>query len=355
MTREPQKPPDGAPASRRREAMTMLMGIFEAARLIPPGVQTGPTLPLTLISGFLGAGKTTLINRLLSERHGRRIAVLVNDFGAINIDQDLIRSRSDEAIGLTNGCACCSISGDLTKALLRLLQRSDPPDAVVLEASGVADPHGIAQVALANPAIRLNGILTLVDAETFLDRVQDPETAWLVSSQLTAADLIVLNKVDLLNGRTDFVRTRIEQIAAPRTIVEVVQADIPVDVVLGINTERTSGVRCTTEAHASSFASWTGSWDVPLDRELLLAGLRQLPANVIRAKGVFTLEDDPVHRSVYQRVGRRESFDQETAVRSCRTSSLVIIGPSSGWSAREIERHFAAVATRPAKTMLKDQ
>lgn len=322
----------------------MLMGIFEAARLIPTGVQTSKPLPLTLISGFLGAGKTTLVNRLLSEPHGRRIAVLVNDFGAINIDQELIRSRSDEAIGLTNGCACCSVSGDLTKALLRLLQQPDPPDAVVLEASGVADPHGIVQVALANPAIRLDGILTIVDAETFLDRLRDPETAWLVSSQLTAADLIVLNKIDLLNGQTDLVRSRIEQIAAPRTVVEVVQADIPVDLVLGINAEQSSGFRCTMEAHVSSFASWSGSWDVPLDREMLMARLRRLPANVIRAKGIFTFEDDPMHRSVYQRVGRRESFDRETAIASSRTSSLVVIGPSSGWSVQDTERHFAATA-----------
>ncbi len=333
----------------------MLMGIFEAARLIPTGVQKNTMLPLTVISGFLGAGKTTLINRLLSVRHGRRIAVLVNDSGAINIDEELIRSRSEEAIGLTNGCACCSISGDLTEALLRLLQRSDPPDAVVLEASGVADPYGIAQVALANPAIRLDGVLTLVDTETFLDRVQAPETAWLVSSQLLAADLIVLNKIDLLNGRTELVRSRIEEIAGARTIVEVVQADIPVDVVLGINTERTSGVRCATEAHASSFASWTGSWDVPLDRELLSAGLRQIPANVIRAKGVFTLEDDPVHRSVYQRVGTRERFDGETTLPARRTSNLVLIGLIIGVEPARDRAAFCCGGTRPAKAMLKDE
>ena len=103
-----------------------------------------------------------------------RLAVLVNDFGRINIDAELIRSRSENAISLTNGCACCTVAGDLTKALLRLVQDPEPPEAIVLEASGLADPRGIAQVALANPALRLDGVLTVVDAETLLYRLDDP-------------------------------------------------------------------------------------------------------------------------------------------------------------------------------------
>ena len=110
--------------------------------------------------------------------------------------------------------------------------------------AGLADPHAIAQVALANPAIRLDGVLTLVDAETFLNRLEDPGTAALIRSQLTAADLVVLNKVDLLGDGKDLVRTRLREIAGQRAVVEAVQSDIPVDVVLGIDAKRSSGFQC---------------------------------------------------------------------------------------------------------------
>jgi G3E family GTPase len=351
MTQEPRTPPDNAVDLRRlgngRETLAMLTGIFEAARLIPvKAPSTTGSLPLTVISGFLGAGKTTLVNRILTEPHGRRIAVLVNDFGALNIDEELIRSRNEDTIGLANGCACCSVAGDLTKALLRLLQRPDPPDAIVLEASGLADPHGIAQVALANPAIRLDGVLTLVDGETFLDRINQADILPTILSQLMAADLVVLNKTDLIQGDRNLVRSRLEEFAGPRAIVEVEQANVPIDVVLGIHAKRTSGFQCTVEGHASSFLSSTFSWDVPLDRARVTAALRQLPAHVIRAKGFFHFVDDPEHRSVYQRVGRRENLETEGMAASPPHSRLVIIGLSAAWRAEEINRHFAGLASR---------
>jgi G3E family GTPase len=351
MTREPRTRPDSAVdlhrLGRGRETLAMLTGIFEAARLIPvEAPATTGTLPLTVISGFLGAGKTTLVNRILTEPHGLRIAVLVNDFGAVNIDEELIRSRSEDAIGLVNGCACCSVAGDLTRALLRLLQRSDPPDAIVLEASGLADPHGIAQVALANPAIRLDGVLTLVDGETFLDRINQADILPTISSQLMAADLVVLNKTDLIQGDKNLVRSRLEEFAGPRTVIEVEQANVPIDVVLGIHAGRSSGFQCAAEGHASSFSSSTFSWDVPLDRARLTAALRQLPAHLIRAKGFFHFADDPEHRFVYQRVGRRESLEAEAVATSPPHSRLVVIGLSAAWSAEEIDRCFAGLAPR---------
>src|SRR5665213_3036640 len=138
----PGVPPDAADPAAASAAWQMLGGILEAARIVPSVQRAAPgSLPLTVIGGFLGAGKTTLLTHLLRGDHGRRIAVLVNDFGAINIDAELVRSRTADTISLANGCACCSVAGDLTRALVALAQREDPPDAIVLEASGLADPR----------------------------------------------------------------------------------------------------------------------------------------------------------------------------------------------------------------------
>jgi len=158
------RPPQLAPLD---AGFTLLTGLMDAARIIPARLKAKDnSLPLTILAGFLGAGKTTLVNRLLSAPEGRRIVVLVNDFGSLDIDARLISSRSPGTISLANGCACCTVAGDLSRALVELAQRSDPPDAILLEASGLADPLGIAQVALANPAVRLDGIVTMIDAET---------------------------------------------------------------------------------------------------------------------------------------------------------------------------------------------
>ncbi|MEI6723360.1 MAG: GTP-binding protein, partial [Betaproteobacteria bacterium] len=160
------------------QAWQMLSGFIQAAQMIPQKQRAAEgSLPLTVIGGFLGAGKTTLVNKLLSGTHGVRVAVLVNDFGRINIDSALITSQTADTISLANGCACCTIAGDLTKTLLELAGRTEPPEAIVLEASGLADPLGIAQVALANPALRLDGILAVLDAEAAARTAADPACA----------------------------------------------------------------------------------------------------------------------------------------------------------------------------------
>ncbi|MCY4300354.1 MAG: GTP-binding protein [Aestuariivita sp.] len=151
-------------------------------------------LPLSVISGYLGAGKTTLINRLLAEDHGLRLLVMVNDFGAINVDEALIALASEDVIALTNGCVCCSMGADLYLALGDVLKRDDRPDHIVIEASGVADPAAIANAAIAEPQLSYAGIITLVDGLNAASLLADSQVAPQVAQQMRVADLLLLTK-----------------------------------------------------------------------------------------------------------------------------------------------------------------
>lgn len=328
------------PAS-AKETLSMLMGIFETARIVPRTVPLR-VLPLTIVSGFLGSGKTTLVNRLLSEPAGRRIAVLVNDFASVNIDEELIRFQSGDTIGLTNGCACCSINGDLVTAIQRLVQRRDPPDVIVLEASGVADPRGIAQVALANPAIRLDAIVTLVDAETLVTRLQDDRTRATFVSQISAADIVAINKIDLVQGAKSTLRAKIESIAPGRSLLETIHGNIPADVALGTINHAAPVFSCVPTNHVASFSSMTRTWDAPLDRGSISRLLHDLPPYIIRAKGTFVFRDEENKRYVYQRVGQREALELSSETAGCDAQSRVaLIGFADSWNEDEISTFFS--------------
>lgn len=151
-------------------------------------------LPLSVIGGYLGAGKTTLINRLLGADHGLRIAVMVNDFGAINIDAALLKSASTDTIELTNGCVCCAMTGDLFFAIGDMLDRRPRPDHLVIEASGIADPAKIAAVAQTEPELLYGGILTLVDGLNFTGHLQEERIAEQLRAQVRCADFIAVTK-----------------------------------------------------------------------------------------------------------------------------------------------------------------
>ena len=155
---------------------------------------TQPRLPLTVIGGYLGAGKTTLINRLLAEDHGLRLLVMVNDFGAINIDAHLLASADKDTLHLTNGCVCCTMGGDLFMAMGDALDRTPRPDHLLIEASGIADPARIAAAAHAEPEMAYSGIAVVVDALNFVALSKDDYIGPQIRKQVQAADLLLISK-----------------------------------------------------------------------------------------------------------------------------------------------------------------
>ena len=153
-------------------------------------------LPLSVIGGYLGAGKTTLINRLLACDHGLRLTILVNDFGAINIDAALLKSVSEDTIELTNGCVCCTLAGDLFYAVGDVLERPVRPDHLLIEASGIADPSKIANVALTEKDLRYSGILTVIDGLNFVQYMADTRISPQLAAQVQCADMLIVSKTD---------------------------------------------------------------------------------------------------------------------------------------------------------------
>ena len=309
-----------------------------------------PPIPLTVIGGFLGAGKSTLVNRLLAQAGDTRVTVLVNDFGAINIDASLIASRDGETISLANGCVCCSIGDDLVDALIRAMERQPAPDRIVIEASGVADPWRIAQVGLSDPALRLDSVVVLVDAETVRAHAADRHLADTIRGQLRAGDYLILNKADLLAPETLAATRRWLASTCPGTPIVVARdADVPfvflADAGLSAwpaGTMRACG--CSErhpcrhgQAHGDLFESW--SWEPAgrLRADALRAWLRALPAGVLRTKGIVATDEWPW--AVMHGVGRRGTLTPAAPPAPAR-SAIVAIGLRGQLPVAELDAFF---------------
>jgi len=331
------------------DARQSLMGLMFAARKMPQDLRAADrTLPLTIIGGFLGAGKTTVLNQLLVKPHGRRLVVLVHDFGNINIDAALVSSRTEDVIGLTNGCACCNVSGDLTRALIDIAQQDETPDAIVLEASGLAEPGGIAQIALMNPTIRVDGMVSLVDAVTMQEQAKDPLTKALFRNQLAAADLLVLSKVDLLDEtKKKQARDWIAAEFPDKPVIEAVNGDVPEQAILGIASTREMRAESQVSYdHDHHFDSLSFTVDEALDRERLHKLFESLPESLLRAKGVLNLEEEPERQTIYQRVGAPWSYTTaEPWGKTSPHSSIVLIGPAKSLDQPAIQACLEACRT----------
>lgn len=190
--------------------------------------------PVTVLTGYLGAGKTTLLNRILSEPHGKRYAVIVNEFGEIGIDNDLVVGADEEVFEMNNGCVCCTVRGDLIRILEGLMRRKGKFDAIIVETTGLADPAPVAQTFFIDEEVgrkaRLDAVVTVADAKWLTDRLKDAPEA---KNQIAFADVILLNKTDLVSGHElEEVEARIRGLNPYARVIRTRKCDVPLDAVL---------------------------------------------------------------------------------------------------------------------------
>ncbi len=318
-------------------------------------------IPITILTGYLGAGKTTLLNRILHGDHGKRIAVLVNDFGAVNVDAKLVVDVEGETISLANGCICCTIRGDLIESVQTLLTSDTPPDYIVIEASGVSDP---AQVVITfnrsalRARVRIDSIITVLDAEQFSDINGQPET--LVRDQLRVADIVLLNKVDLVDDtQLEQMHTLIRELVNKARIIETSYCDVPLPLLIDVNAHNPQWATQSPDHgvhvhdvdemldhehhdHSLVFSTWTWNCPDPLSIMALRRVLEDIPISIYRIKGIVYAQDIPDQQVILQMVGKRASLTEGRAWQGTPATSITMIGDPHAFSAHDFREQLDA-------------
>jgi G3E family GTPase len=267
-------------------------------------------VPILLVTGFLGAGKTTIVNHLLAHAEGRRIAAVVNDFGAINIDAELIAGASDGVVSLSNGCICCSLEGDLLRTLATLLRRDPRPEFIVIETSGIADPADIVRN-LMDPLIwreaPLETVLCVVDATMEAEKLNDA----LLRSQLRAADVVALSKIDMADAVACAQLREVIRVQRPAAvIVDALRGEVPATLLFPVDVDRVAAPREVLPrrpvADRFETLSWTSERPVSLPR--LQQAIGRLAPKLARAKGLFETVEQPGRLTVFQLAGGRATL-----------------------------------------------
>lgn len=326
-------------------------------------MNSGPLpIPVTILAGFLGAGKTTMLNHMLQSLPGRRIAVLQNDFGSIEVITGELDGTTRTVEVLGHGCVCCSLRNRLYTTLTRLVHAPMPPEHIIIEASALADPGAIAQLFL-DPELRrtalLDAIFTVLDARQ--SRHMTGDLAQLTRVQLRAADIILLNKVDLVDAEgLRATRTWLESLAVTAPIIESVHGRIPPSIfsadVVATEAGASPGWAPSTAmespprvanglpvaiAPLPSIMRWTYTSDVPLRQaklQALLAGL--LPASLYRVSGVVSLAEKPRTLLILRCAGRRMTFSDGGAWNGTPHTSLVFTGAFNRADSDELQRQL---------------
>jgi G3E family GTPase len=263
-------------------------------------------IPVTVLTGYLGAGKTTLLNRILSENHGKKYAVVINEFGELGVDNDLVVDTDEEVFEMNNGCICCTVRGDLIRIVGGLMKRRAKFDGIIIETTGLADPAPVAQTFFVDDTVRartrLDAIVTVVDAKNLLARLEDSHEA---VEQVAFADVIVLNKVDLATSEElDAVEARIRTINKFARIHRTTRSAVAIDEVLNqgafdlarVLEREPAFLEDTSHEHSEEIGSMSFEVSRPLDPEKfnqwIGALLAEKGGDMLRTKGILAYPNE---------------------------------------------------------------
>jgi len=307
-------------------------------------------LPVTIITGFLGSGKTTMLNHILTNQQGLKTAVLVNEFGEIGIDNELIVETEDNLVTLNNGCVCCTINNDLVEAIYTVLEREEKIDYLVVETTGLADPLPVALTFLGTELrdmTRLDSIITLVDCDNFSLDLFNSEAAY---SQITYGDIIILNKIDLVDeADVDRLEIRIRDLKPGARIIRTSNAQVPLSLILSVGLFESDQYYQPEDKHEhehhdhdhehdhnhdhhhshhlenDGFTSLSFTSDRPFSIRKFQNFLdNQLPVSIFRAKGILWFDESP-HRHIFHLSGKRFTIEDDEWLGDPK-NKLVLIG-----------------------------